>query len=498
MTEATISVQNPVTGEMVGTVPNLTPEQVREVVERARAAQPAWEARGNRGRARLVRLWGEELWRERQPMMRTIRSESGKNEVGALLEMTVLDVVIDYYAHYAPKLLRPEKRRPLFPLLQYATIFYKPYGVTGFLTPWNYPYLNGLMDVVPALVAGKTVVIKASEITPFTVLQAVQIAHRVGIPQDVIQVVPGDGQTGSALVDTVDCIHLTGSTGTGRKVAQRAAERLIPYSLELGGKDPLIVLEDADIELAAVSTLRSALENSGQVCVSTERVYVVEAVYDQFVRYLCEYAPKLVIGPGDGLDIHIGSMTNEREIIRCEQQIKDAERKGAHIIFGGKRRPDLGPLFFEPTILIDVDHTMEIMREETFGPLVPVMRVKNSEEAIRLANDSRFGLSGAVFTHDLKMGERVARRINSGDISVNRTQIGVATPSIPSGGQKESGVGRRGGREGLMRFVAPQTVVVDRMWMNKPILTLLDPMQWRLFRLSRVLRRFLPFVRPGV
>jgi succinate-semialdehyde dehydrogenase/glutarate-semialdehyde dehydrogenase len=494
--QALIQVKNPVTGEIVGTVPHRTPEQVRQAVERARAAQPGWVARGDRGRARLLRLWADALWRDREAIIRTIRRETGKNDTGALLEIIVLDNLLEYYAHRAPHLLRPQKRRTLFPPVQYARVYYKPYGVAGFITPWNYPYLNALIDAVAALVAGNTVVIKPSEITPLSVQHAVEIAYRSGLPRDVIQVVTGDGSTGAALVDVVDCIAVTGSVATGRKVAMRAAERLIPCSLELGGKAPLIVLDDVDLDLAATAVLQGALENAGQVCVGIERVYVLDAVYDRFVERLVHYAAQLVLGPGDGFDVHMGSMTNEREVQRCEQQIADAVTKGARVVFGGRRRPELGPLFFEPTILADVDHTMDVMRVETFGPLVPVMRVANADEAIRLANDTRYGLTSAIFTRDLKRGERLARHIDAGDVSVNRTQFVVATPSLPMGGRKDSGLGRRNGPEGLLRFVSPQSVLVDRMWVSRPTLTLLDPTLYRVQIVLRTLRRWLPFLRP--
>ncbi|MBI5958084.1 MAG: aldehyde dehydrogenase family protein [Chloroflexi bacterium] len=490
-----IVVKDPVSGETVGTVTNHSAEEIGAAVDRARAAQPGWDARGSRGRARLLQLWGDELWRSRETIIQTIRRETGKNDTGALLEIIVLDNVIDYYAHHTPRLLRPQRRRTMFPIIQNARVYYKPYGVVGFITPWNYPYLNAYLDVIPALAAGNTAVLKPSEITPFTAQYAAACAYRAGIPQDVIQVITGDGQTGAALVDRVDYIAVTGSTATGRKVAVRAAERLIPYSLELGGKDPLIVLEDVDLDMAAATVLQGALENAGQVCVSTERVYVVETIYDHFVERLAHYAHQLNVGPGDGLDVHVGSMTNEREVRRCETQVADAISKGAQVIFGGRRRPELGPLFFEPTILVDVNHTMDVMREETFGPLVPVMRVSNAEEAVRLANDSQYGLSSAILTRDLKRGQRLARQLQAGDTSINRTQFVIGTPSLPSGGVKDSGIGRRNGPEGLMRFVRTQSILTDRLWIAKPILTQLDPTLFRLLKIQRVLRRWIPFLR---
>jgi acyl-CoA reductase-like NAD-dependent aldehyde dehydrogenase len=493
---ADIHVTNPVTGAEVGSVPNNAPEHVRAAADRARAIQPYWQERGALGRARFLRLWGEELWRSRDALIHIIRQETGKNETSALLELIVLDIVIDYYAARAPQFLRPQKRRTLFPLVQYAHVYFEPYGVAGFVTPWNYPYLNGLMDAVAALAAGNTAIIKPSEITPFTALRAVEIAHRAGIPRDVLQVVTGDSSTGTALVEVVDFISVTGSIATGRSVARRAAERLIPYSLELGGKDALIILDDVDIEVAALAVIQGSLENSGQVCIGTERVYVLDAIYDRFIERLTHHARHLVLGAGDGMGVHVGSMTNEREVLRCEAQIADAVAKGARLLFGGQRRPDLGPLFLEPAILVDVDHTMAIMQDETFGPLIPVMRVSSADEAVRLANDSRYGLSSAIFACDLKRAERLARRLQAGDTSINRTQFVIGTPSLPMGGRKESGIGRRGGPEGLMRFVTPHAILVDRQWVKPSTLTLLDPFLYRALRILRVLRRYLPFLRP--
>ncbi len=493
---AELDVTNPITEEIIGRVPISTPEQACAAVERARTAQPGWEARGPLGRARFLRLWADVLWDHRDDLVRTIRRETGKNETGALLEIIVLDNVLTYYGYRAPRLLRPQRRRALFPVVQSAQVIYHPYGVIGFISPWNYPYFLALCDAAPALAAGNTAVIKPSEITPFTALHAVEMAYRAGIPRDVIQVITGDGSTGAAVVDAVDAITVTGSAATGRAVGRRAVERLIPCSLELGGKDPLIVLEDVDVNRVAAAVLQGALENAGQMCISTERVYVVESIYDQFIARILHHADQLIIGPGEGMYVHMGSMTNQRELERCEAQIAEAVDQGARLIWGGKRRPDLGPLFFEPGILVDVTHSMTVMREETFGPLVPIMRVKDADEAIRWANDSRYGLSSAIYSRDLKRAEALARRIVAGDTSINRTQFVTGTPSLPMGGRKESGTGRRGGPEGLMRYVTPHSILVDRGWLNQPVLTLLDPLLHKLILINRKLRRWVPFLRP--
>jgi succinate-semialdehyde dehydrogenase/glutarate-semialdehyde dehydrogenase len=492
----TIPVKNPVTSAVIGEVPNQSADEVQQAVTRARAAFPAWAARSVQERATLLRKWGDLLMAEQEKMIATIRSETGKIRLHAWEEVLVIDNTCDYYYYRAAGILRPQTRRSLIPMKFKARMYYKPYGVCGFITPWNYPLLNALQDLIPALIAGNTIILKPSEITPFTALFAVELMHRAGIPKDVAQVVTGVGQTGSMLVDLVDYLSFTGSTATGRKIAMRCAERLIPYSLELGGKDALVVLKDANIDLAATGTLAGSLENCGQVCIATERVYVEAPVYDQYIERIRHYAAQMVLGSGDGLwDVHVGSMTNEREVQRAEQQLADAVSKGAKVLYGGKRRPDLGPLFFEPTLLVDVDHTMEVMREETFGPLIPIMKVKDEAEAIRLANDNRYGLSGAIYTRDLKHGEQLATQMESGDVHVNCTSWIFGIPTLPMGGVKESGIGRRNGPEGLLRFVRPQSIVIDNELMNKPKLTLVDEFGMRIALLIRSARKYLPFLR---
>lgn len=489
-----IAVTNPVSGETIGEILVMQRDEVFATVESARAAQPAWEARGAWARAALLSAWDDALWRDQENIIRIIRRETGKSRGSAYVEVAVIDATVQYYTKHGPHLLRPQSRRPAFPIRQRTRVYYKPYGVAGFITPWNYPLLTGFIDLIPALIAGNTVVVKPSEIAPFTAEYAINLMYQVGIPRDVIQIVTGDGRTGEALIDSVDFISFTGSTATGRRVAARAAERLIPYSLELGGKDPLIVLKDADLDLAASGALTGAMENAGQTCVSTERVYVEEAVYDAFVSRVLYHAQQMKLGAHDDFDTHVSSLTNERELRRAEDHVRDAVEKGARVLIGGKPRPELGRLFFEPTVLVDVDHSMKVMQEETFGPLLPIMRVRDAEEAIRLANDNEYGLSACIYTRDLKRGEQLATRIDSGDVSLNRPQMTFGTLAVPMGGVKNSGVGRRNGPEGLLRFVKPQSIVVDRALLAKPALTQADPMTRFGVNVMRVARRWLPFL----
>ncbi|MGQ9887349.1 MAG: succinic semialdehyde dehydrogenase [Aggregatilineales bacterium] len=488
-----IEVINPITGRVIDRVPEHTPEEVAAAVAEARAAQPAWEAMGLERRLRLLRRWADLVYAERRTAVEIIRAETGKTEPQAQEEILVIDATVAYYYYTAPKLLRPRTRRSLLPLLQKARVYYKPFGVVGVISPWNFPLLLAFLDMIPALIAGNTVVLKPSEATPLTARWGADLMYRAGIPHNVVQIVNGAGQTGAALVDTVDYVMFTGSTAVGRKIAARAGERLIPYSMELGGKDPAIIRKDADLDQAAKGLLLSALAGAGQICISTERVYVEKPIYDAFLARLCWHIEQFRVGPGDDLDTHMGSLTSERELLRVEAQIADAVAKGAKVIFGGRRRPDLGPLFFEPTILVDVDHSMLVMQEETFGPLIPIMKVKDADEAVRLANDSEYGLSGLIYTRDLRQAEALATRLQSGDVAINRPQWVWGTLAAPMGGSKPaSGVGRRNGPEGLMRFVQPQSIVID----NAALVLPQDYMhltRWLRF-LYEVRRRLIPYV----
>ncbi len=489
-----LTIKNPVTEEELGSVPVLTSDDIRAAVDRARAAQPMWQALGARQRGRLITRWKDMIWKDQKNCMAVIRRETGKTDANAFIEICILDAAVNYNVSRAPALLRDQYRPSFIPVMHRAKVTYKPHGVVGFITPWNYPFMNALSDLVAALAMGNTAVLKPSEVTPYTAFYAVEMMHKAGIPKDVVQVVTGDGRTGAALVDFVDYIMFTGSTANGKKVALRAAERLIPCSLELGGKDPVIILNDANLDAAATGTLRGALENAGQACVCVERVYVESGIYDAFVQKIVEYANKLVIGNGDGFDIHMGSLTNQRELLRCEEHVREAVASGAQVLYGGKSRPDLGPHFFEPTVMINVDHSMKVMNEETFGPIIPIMKVKDAEEAIRLANESEYGLSATIFTSDLRRGERLARQINAGDVSINRPQIVFGTPSVPMGGEKNSGVGRRNGKEGLLRFVKTQSIITDTLLIAPTDLTQADPISLFGMQVMRLIHKVFPYL----
>jgi succinate-semialdehyde dehydrogenase/glutarate-semialdehyde dehydrogenase len=488
----TIDVYNPITGAVIGSITAASEADVQAAVERARVAQIAWGALDVRERARLMRAWQDKLWARREEIIDTIWNEAGKPYGAAFTEVVGVDNQLAYYTSRAHRILRPKKRRTLIPLVMRGEVVYKPYGVVGVISAWNYPYFLPMIDSTAALMAGNAVILKASEITPFTSRLAVSIAHEVGIPRDVFQVVEGDGLTGKAIVDRVDYVAFTGSTATGRKIAVQAAGRLIPYTLELGGKDPAIVMADADLDMAASRVITGAWENAGQACLSIERVYVEAPIYDAFVQKVLDYAKQFKFDASK--HAYMGTMINQREMERSREHLEDAVAKGAKVLWGGKPRPDLGPQFFEPTVLVDVDHSMTIMREETFGPMLPIMKVNSVDEAIRLANDTEYGLGATVYSKDFAKAREVCLRLNAGETNVNRFVMGIGTPDVPSGGMKQSGIGRRNGPEGLLKYTQMQAVMIDTMRAQQPGLNVLDPVTKATLLFLRRLRRVFPWV----
>jgi acyl-CoA reductase-like NAD-dependent aldehyde dehydrogenase len=329
--------------------------------------------------------------------------------------------------------------------------------------PWNFPLALCIGDAIPALMAGNSVVAKPSEVTPLTNMLIADAWEEIGAPKDVYLVATGHGGTGAALVDEVDMVMFTGSTATGKKIMAQAAETLTPVSLELGGKDPMIVLRDADLERAANVAVQYAMLNAGQVCQSIERVYVEEPVYGEFVDKVVEKTKALRQGaPGEAGSVDVGAVIHPPQADIVQRHVEDAVAKGAKVLVGGGRRDDDGH-YFEPTVLVDVDHSMAAMREETFGPTLPIMKVRDEEEAVRLANDSPFGLNSSVFTKDIAKGERVARRIHAGNACVNDCMINYSAQEVPFGGWGDSGVGSRHGEAGIRKYTKPQTITITRL-----------------------------------
>src|SRR5262245_35011427 len=471
-----IEVHSPADHARLGKVPVSSALDVRAAVMRARQAYRAWSTLSIQERARVLLAARDGFISEREELIELLCAETGKPRLEAIVEITYVCDVLTFYAKQGRRFLADQRIKPHLLRNKKVTVHYRPRGVIGMITPWNFPLILTIGESIPALMAGNTVIIKPSEWTPLIAMRGAGLLHSTfnscGLPADILQIVNGHGETGAALVDEADMIAFTGSVRTGRMVAERAARRLIPVSLELGGKDPMIVLRDADLERAANAAVWGAFTNSGQVCISVERVYVEESIADDFIRRVVEKTRALRQGSdaketGAGKRVDIGAMTFPKQVDIVEDQIADARARGAQILSGGRRNPNLEGRYFEPTVLTGVDHSMKVMTEETFGPLLPIMRVKDGTEALRLANDSVYGLNASVFPRDKTRGERLAAQVEAGMTCVNDVIAGFGVTDAPSGGMKESGIGKRHGAEGIRRFCHQQVIVTDRFGLRR-------------------------------
>jgi succinate-semialdehyde dehydrogenase/glutarate-semialdehyde dehydrogenase len=460
---------DPATGEEIGRVPLCSAEEVEGALARARGAQKVWAAHTFRERGRIVMRARAIVLEELDEIAALISRESGKPAPEALsMEIVPTLDLMQFFARKSEKLLKAEKIDiGLYRFMgRSSTIEYRPLGVVGIISPWNFPWAIPLGEVVMALMAGNTVVLKPSELTPFVALKIGDIFARAHLPEGALEIVTGDGSTGAALVESsVDKIMFTGSVATGRRVAEAAARKLIPVVLELGGKDPMIVFEDADLDAASSAAVWGAFANSGQACASVERCYVHERVADDFTSRVVEKVKKLSQSNGSGEGVDLGAMSSERQLLTVEEHVRDAIERGARVLTGGGRTKGVpeGGAFHEPTILASVNHEMAVMREETFGPVLPLMTFNSEDEAVRLANDSRFGLTASVWTRNLARGRRVASRIEAGTVMVNEVLYTHGIAQTPWGGVKQSGLGRTHGRLGLLEMVAPVHVHVNRL-----------------------------------
>jgi acyl-CoA reductase-like NAD-dependent aldehyde dehydrogenase len=468
----TIDVENPATGQVIRSLPVTPLDEVAQLVARARAAQPAWEALGFEGRGRVLRRMRKWMIDNADRVVQTIVDEGGKTyEDASVVELSYGAGACGFWAKNAPKYLADEKVRTSNPIVKgrKLRVRYRPVGVVGVIGPWNYPLTNNFGDAIPALAAGNAVVLKPSQVTPLTSLLLAEGIRECGLPHDAIQVLIGGGDHAQLLIDEVDFVMFTGSTATGKKVMARAAETLTPVGLELGGKDPMIVLADADLERAANAATFYSMQNGGQTCVSVERVYVEAPIYDRFVDAVTERVKALRQGPAAGPgSVDVGAVTIAPQLDVVRRHVEQARQAGARITAGGHVRVGEGR-FFEPTVLADVDHTMEAMTEETFGPTVPIMKVADAEEAIRLANDSPYGLGSSVWTKDLARGEAIARRLEAGYACVNDANVNYFAYELPMGGWKESGLGVRHGAAGIRKYTRQQAILVTRFALKKDL-----------------------------
>ena len=462
MAAPVIRVVSPATGELVAEVPDGGAAGVAAAVQAARAAAPAWASRTLGERVESLKRWRDLVLDDADGVAETLVSESGKPRHEAeAFEILYLCELIRFASRAARRALAEETRNPFLFVTKKTRLTRKPLGVVGVIGPWNFPILNNAADAVGPLLVGNTVVLKPSEVTPLTSLRLQDLWVKAGNPADVLRVVTGRGEAGAELVERADGIMFTGSVATGRKVAARAGERLVPCVTELGGKSPFVVLAGADLDRAAEAAAWSSFVHSGQVCIRTERIYVEESVADRFEALLVARVRALrPLGP-KGSPHDLGAVTFGRQLDTLERQIADATGKGARIAVGESHRRDSPGFFFAPTVLLGATHEMEVMREETFGPLVPVMRVKDGDEALRLANDSHLGLNATVFGPPAK-AEAFARRLQSGQAAVNDTLVNYFVVESPLGGWKASGLGVRHGIESLRQWTRLETITVGR------------------------------------
>jgi acyl-CoA reductase-like NAD-dependent aldehyde dehydrogenase len=463
---------NPATGEVLRELESADQAQVAAVISAVRSAQPAWAALSVSQRVAVLREFQHLLHEKKTEVARLLTRETGKPYVESLaMEVMVVLDTARFLIENAYSFLReqPLPHGNLAMKTKRGRILREPYGVVGIISPWNYPFSTPATETLSALVAGNAVMVKPSEFTSLVALELESLLHAAGVPKAIFRVVTGDGATGAALIESgVDKIVFTGSVATGKRIAQAAGERLLPVLLELGGKDPMLVMEDADLDVASSAAVWGAFMNAGQTCLSVERCYVHQSLHQAFLEACVEKTRKLQIGDGMDPRTEIGPMIHERQLRIVESQVEDARAHGARVLLGGTRLADLGPNFYAPTVLADVTHEMRIMREETFGPVLPVVAFRDEEEAIRLANDCDFGLAACVWTGDTSRGDKIAHRIQAGTVMVNDVISCFGISEAPHGGVKASGIGRTHGLFGLEEMVRVKYVDVERIpWMKK-------------------------------
>jgi len=462
---ATLISTNPATGKVLGELACATPDEVRAAVARAKAAQPQWQATPVHDRIAVLRTFQQLLIEQRNQVAQLICREVGKPTAEALATevLVVLDAA-QFCIRHAHNFLReqPVPHGNIAMKTKRGKLVREPYGVIGIIAPWNYPFSTPANETLGALVTGNAVVLKPSELTPLVALELQRLLLAAGLPADLMQVVVGEGATGAALVESpIDKLIFTGSVATGKRVAEAAAPRLLPVVLELGGKDPMIVLEDVDLEVATSGALWGAFMNAGQTCLSVERCYVHRSLYAAFLAMCRDKIAKLRLGNGIDSEVELGPMIHERQLRIVEAHVNDAIDRGARLLAGGKRLSELGPNFYAPTLLADVTNDMRVMQEETFGPVLPVAPFDSDDEAVTLANDSEFGLAASVWTRDRQRGEAIAAKIKAGTVMVNDMISCFGIAEAPHGGFKHSGIGRTHGELGLQEMVQTKYVDVD-------------------------------------
>lgn len=461
----TKSITEVFTGKELATIPVGTAEDVDGAIARARVAQKAWAKRPVSERAEIFHRYRDLVLAHRDELMDMAQAETGKSRAAAQEEVLDIAMTSRHYARTAAKLLAPKRVTGMLPVLTKTTVRYQPKGIVGIISPWNYPMTLAVSDAIAALLAGNGVVLKPDSQTPYCALAVVELLYKAGLPRDLFAVVPGPGSVvGTAIVENTEYVMFTGSTATGQLLAEQAGRRLIGFSAELGGKNAMIVARGANLREVSDAAVRACFSNSGQLCISIERIYVEQSIADEFTAKFGERVRNMSLGADYEFGIEMGSLISEDQIKTVSAHVDDAKVKGAKVLAGGNARPDIGPLFYEPTVLTDVPEDAECAANETFGPLVSIYPVSDVEEAIAKANDTEYGLNASVWAKTKAQGEAIAARLHSGTVNVDEGYAPAwGTTAAPMGGMGVSGMGRRHGPDGLLKYTESQTIATTRL-----------------------------------
>lgn len=456
------NVTSPLTGEVIGEVPIGTADDVAAAVAESRRVQKRWAQMPVKARAAVLLRYHDLVLDHQDELLDLIQAENGKARVWAFEEILDQAVTARYYARLAPRALKPTNRMTALPGLVTAKEHHVPKGVVGVISPWNYPLVLAVSDALAALVAGNGIVIKPDSQTPFTALRAFELLEEAGLPKGLVQIITGPGtDVGQAIIASADYLMFTGSTETGRTIGGQAGNRLVGFSAELGGKNAMVVTSDVDLDRVVEGATVGCFANTGQLCISIERIYVDQAVAKPFADRFGARVAALQLGAAQEYGAEVGALASAAQLEKVQAHVDDAVAKGARVVAGGKARPDLGPFFYEPTVLADVTPEMDVYREETFGPVVAIYPYTSVDEAVEAVNDTEYGLNASVFCGDVKAGTRIAERLMAGTVNVNDGySSGWASIDAPMGGMKQSGVGRRHGRDGLLKYTESQTIAV--------------------------------------
>ncbi|WP_026918537.1 succinic semialdehyde dehydrogenase [Gordonia shandongensis] len=451
-------------GAEMATIPVATAEDLELAVARARSAQSAWGDRSAKARAAVVNRFSELVHDNAEALMDIAQAETGKARIYAQEEVIDVALTARFYAQNGPKMLADQKVPGMLPGATDVRVRYQPKGVVGVISPWNYPLTLAVSDAVAALIAGNAVVIKPDSNTPYCCLALAELLYQAGLPRELYAVVPGPGSVvGQAIVAQTDYVMFTGSSATGATLAEQAGRRLIGFSAELGGKNPLIITRNADVDKAVAGAARACFSNSGQLCISIERIYVDRAISDEFTEKFARHVSEMTLAPTYDFTADMGSLASAQQVETMEAHVTDAVAKGAKVVAGGRKRADIGPFFYEPTVLTDVTDQMTCFADETFGPLVAIYPVDSTDEAVKLANDTDYGLNASVFAGGDEEAQRIAEQIRAGTVNINEGYAAAwASTAAPMGGMGISGVGRRHGAEGLIKYTEPQTIATQR------------------------------------